>query len=66
MLSFSIPVSKASELLDADFAVFNHTATGKTMIRTLAYSIPAELKGHLDFVHPTTVYVLLNNPVYEF
>ncbi|EIW62968.1 family S53 protease [Trametes versicolor FP-101664 SS1] len=57
MLSFSIPVSKASELLDADFAVFNHTATGKTMIRTLAYSIPAELKGHLDFVHPTTVFV---------
>ncbi|OJT02652.1 Tripeptidyl-peptidase sed3 [Trametes pubescens] len=56
MLSFSIPVSKASELLDADFAVFNHTATGKTMIRTLAYSIPAELKGHLDFVHPTTVF----------
>ncbi|KAH9851330.1 family S53 protease [Lenzites betulinus] len=55
-LSFSIPVSKASALLDADFAVFNHTPTGKTSIRTLAYSIPADLKGHLDFVHPTTVF----------
>ncbi|KAI0823344.1 family S53 protease [Trametes gibbosa] len=55
-LSFSIPVSKANALLDADFTVFNHTATGKTSIRTLSYSIPADLKGHLDFVHPTTVF----------
>ena len=56
-LSFSILVSKANELLDADFSVFTHTETGTTSIRTLAYSIPADLKGHLDFVHPTTVYV---------
>lgn len=56
-LSFSIPVSKANALLDADFTEFVHTGTGETSIRTLAYSIPADLKGHLDFVHPTTVYV---------
>ncbi|KAI0633274.1 family S53 protease [Trametes polyzona] len=55
-LSFSIPVSKANALLDAEFSVFNHTATGKTSIRTLSYSIPSDLKGHLDFVHPTTVF----------
>ncbi|KAI0746562.1 family S53 protease [Daedaleopsis nitida] len=55
-LSFSIPVSKANSLLDADFTEFVHTGTGETSIRTLAYSIPADLKGHLDFVHPTTVY----------
>lgn len=56
-LSFSIPVSKANELLDADFSEFTHIDSGKTSIRTLAYSIPADLKGQLDFVHPTTVYV---------
>ncbi|KAI0329229.1 family S53 protease [Cubamyces sp. BRFM 1775] len=55
-LSFSIPVSKANALFDADFTVFNHTATGTTSIRTLSYSIPADLQGKLDFVHPTTVF----------
>lgn len=57
-LSFSVPVSKANELLDADFKEFVDTSSGKTIIRTLAYSIPADLKGHLDLVHPTTVYAL--------
>ncbi|KAI0356281.1 family S53 protease [Trametes cingulata] len=55
-LSFSIPVSKANALLNTEFAVFNHTPTGSTHVRTLAYSIPADLQGHLDFVHPTTVF----------
>ncbi|KAM5532580.1 hypothetical protein V8D89_013786 [Ganoderma adspersum] len=55
-LSFSIPVSKANELFDADFSVFTHTSTGSQTIRTLSYSIPTDLKGKLDFVHPTTVF----------
>ena len=52
-LSFEVPVSKANELFDADFAVYTHSETGKQAIRTLSYSIPADLEGHLDFVHPT-------------
>ena len=59
-LSFSIPVSKANELLDADFTEFSHPDSKEKFIRTLTYSIPADLKGHLDFVHPTTVYVVLD------
>ncbi|KAI0675069.1 family S53 protease [Trametes maxima] len=55
-LSFSIPVDKANELLDADFGVFTHEETGQTSIRTLAYSIPADLKGHVDLVHPTVTF----------
>ncbi|OBZ67218.1 Tripeptidyl-peptidase sed3 [Grifola frondosa] len=55
-LSFSIPVSKASELLDADFSVFTHEETGQTSIRTLAYSIPTDLIGHVDLVHPTITF----------
>lgn len=31
-----------------------HVETGKTSIRTLEYSIPAVLQGHIDFLHPTT------------
>ena len=54
-LSFSIPVSKANELFDADFSVFTHAPSGQQIVRTLSYSIPTDLKGKLDFVHPTTV-----------
>ena len=53
-LSFSIPVSKANELLDADFKEFVDTSSGKTIIRTLAYSIPASVQPYVDFVFPAT------------
>ncbi len=52
-IALEVPVSKANELFDADFSVFTHDQTGKQAIRTLSYSIPAELQGHLDLVHPT-------------
>lgn len=53
-LGFSVPVSKANEMFDADFSVFKHVASGARSIRTLSYSIPSSLQGHLDVVHPTT------------
>lgn len=40
-------------MFDADFTVFEHEETGQQSIRTLAYSIPTDLVGHLDLVHPT-------------
>ncbi|KAI9066614.1 family S53 protease [Trametes sanguinea] len=52
-LSFSATVKQASELLDADFAVFTHEETGETFIRALLYGIPADLTGHIELVHPT-------------
>ncbi|KAF9814359.1 hypothetical protein IEO21_05154 [Rhodonia placenta] len=55
-LAISVPVSKANEMLDADFSVFTHESTGAQSIRTLSYSIPTDLKGHLDLVHPTTTF----------
>ncbi|KAJ7245337.1 family S53 protease-like protein [Mycena rebaudengoi] len=54
MLEISIPVAKANDLLNTDFSVFTHVDSGVTSIRTLAYSIPATLKEHIDFFHPTT------------
>lgn len=56
-LSFTIPVSKASSLLDAQFNTFVHTPTGDRMIRTLSYSIPADLVAHIEVVQPTTAFV---------
>lgn len=56
-LSLSVPVSKANDMFDTVFTVFENEETGHQLVRTLAYSIPAELQGHLDFVHPTITYV---------
>ncbi|KAJ7684370.1 subtilisin-like protein [Mycena polygramma] len=53
-LSVAIPVSKANDLLKADFSVFTHTATGQQSIRTLEYSIPASLQSHIKLFTPTT------------
>ncbi|PSR73915.1 hypothetical protein PHLCEN_2v10273 [Hermanssonia centrifuga] len=55
-LAFEIPVSKANELLDADFTVFQHTETGDQSIRTLAYSVPSDLTSHIELVHPTITF----------
>ncbi|OJT04995.1 Tripeptidyl-peptidase SED4 [Trametes pubescens] len=55
-IAVQVPVNKANELLGAHFSVFNDEKTGHQVIRTLSYSIPAELKGHLDLVHPTTTF----------
>ncbi|KAJ7670497.1 family S53 protease [Mycena olivaceomarginata] len=40
MLEIKIPVSQANDLLSAEFSVFTHVETGKTIIRTLQYSPP--------------------------
>ncbi|KAJ7111425.1 family S53 protease-like protein [Mycena epipterygia] len=54
ILQIVIPVAQANGLLSTEFSVFTYTETGKTSIRTLEYSIPAVLQGHIDFLHPTT------------
>ncbi|KAK6992571.1 Pro-kumamolisin, activation domain-containing protein [Favolaschia claudopus] len=53
MLEIKIPVSQANDLLSAEFAVFTHVESGSTSVRTLEYSIPAGLKDHINFFHPT-------------
>ncbi|KAJ7595436.1 Pro-kumamolisin, activation domain-containing protein [Mycena floridula] len=52
--TITIPVSKANSLLHTDFEEFVHVDSGVTSIRTLSYSIPADLQSHIDVVHPTT------------
>ncbi|KZT71773.1 family S53 protease [Daedalea quercina L-15889] len=52
-LSVQMPVGTANDLFDANFSIFTNSVTGKQAVRTLAYSIPIDLTGHLDLVHPT-------------
>ena len=53
-MAISVPVAQANTLLNADFSEYTWDATGKTSVRTLAYSIPETLKDHLAFIYPTT------------
>jgi len=53
-ISFAVPVSKANQMLKADFSVFTHLDSGKESIRTLEYSLPADLSSHINLVAPTT------------
>ncbi|KAI0368558.1 family S53 protease-like protein [Pilatotrama ljubarskyi] len=55
-MEVQVDVSKANSLLAADFSLFTHGSSGLEAIRTLSYSIPASLKGHIDVIHPTTVF----------
>ncbi|KAI0047118.1 family S53 protease-like protein [Auriscalpium vulgare] len=55
-LSIDVTVAQANALFNTEFTTFTHTETGATAVRTLEYSIPADLQGHLDFVHPTTTF----------
>ncbi|KAI0093371.1 family S53 protease [Irpex rosettiformis] len=55
-LKFSATVAQANQLLDTQFSNFKHEATGIESIRTLAYSIPADLVGHVELVHPTVAF----------
>jgi len=52
-LSFAIPVAQANRLFNADFSVFTHKDSGLTGIRTLSDSLPYELEGAVEFVHPS-------------
>ncbi|KAF9819138.1 hypothetical protein IEO21_02309 [Rhodonia placenta] len=65
-LGFQIPVSKANELFDAAYSVYTHEGSGKETIRTLSYSIPQELEGHLSVVYPTTTFPTTRNKLPTF
>lgn len=57
-LGIDVPVSKANEMLAANYSTFIHDSSGQRLVRTLSYSIPSDLKGHIDLVHPTVTYVV--------
>jgi tripeptidyl-peptidase-1 len=56
-LSFSVPVSKAQDMFDANFDLYQHGDSGRKVVRTMAYSIPTHLKGHVELMYPGISYV---------
>ncbi|KAJ7650962.1 family S53 protease-like protein [Roridomyces roridus] len=55
-VSITLPVSKANQLFDADYQVFAHSAMSGTLTRTLSISLPQQLAGHVDVIHPSTAF----------
>jgi tripeptidyl-peptidase-1 len=51
-VGFTTDVGTASALLDADFHVYQH-ASGRQVVRTLAYSVPADVREHVQLAYPT-------------
>jgi tripeptidyl-peptidase I len=55
-LTLRIPVAKAEEMLGAHYSVYHNPSTSDTIVRTLGYSLPRVLHGHVDLVTPTTYF----------
>ncbi|KAH9051103.1 peptidase S8/S53 domain-containing protein [Lactarius vividus] len=51
-----VSVSQANDLLKASYQLFRHTKTNETIVRTLGYSLPVVLDGHVQTVAPTTFF----------
>ncbi|KAH9044099.1 subtilisin-like protein [Lactarius deliciosus] len=51
-----VSVSQANDLLGASYQLYTHTKTNETIIRTLGYSLPVVLDGHVQTVAPTTFF----------
>lgn len=59
-LTATVPISKANDLLGANYETFQHLDSGKSYARTLSYSLPADVAAHIDAVHPATTF---NHPL---
>ncbi|KIJ31470.1 hypothetical protein M422DRAFT_266848 [Sphaerobolus stellatus SS14] len=59
--NMTLSVEKANSLFGAQYSTFTEQNSGKQAIRTLSYSIPASLKGHINVIHPTVNFPQLNS-----
>ncbi|KAH9173778.1 peptidase S8/S53 domain-containing protein [Lactarius sanguifluus] len=51
-----VSVPQANDLLGASYQLYTHTKTNETIVRTLDYSLPVVLHGHVQTVAPTTFF----------
>ncbi|KAI8982751.1 tripeptidyl peptidase A [Trametes punicea] len=52
----NVPVSLAEEMLKTEYHVWTHDASGDSVVRTTAYSIPEHLDLHVELIQPTTMF----------
>lgn len=52
-ISVSVPVAQANRMFGAQFGAFTHAPSGARLVRTMEYSLPADVAPHVQLVHPT-------------
>ncbi|CAK5279189.1 unnamed protein product [Mycena citricolor] len=50
----TVPVAKANELFDANFELFSHPDLDGKIARTMSVSLPSEMVGVMNVIHPST------------
>lgn len=51
-----LSVEQAERMLGAKYEVYAHEESGESVVRTMGYSLPQSLHGHIDVVTPTTYF----------
>ncbi|KAG7091987.1 hypothetical protein E1B28_008374 [Marasmius oreades] len=55
-VTIRLPVKDAERMLSAEYGLYHHPSSKDTVLRTLSYSLPRALLGHVDTVSPTTYF----------
>lgn len=55
-INMNVTVAQAEKLLNTKYSYFRDEDDKKTILRTLSYSLPAELHEHILLVQPTTMF----------
>ncbi|KAF4610506.1 hypothetical protein D9613_006684 [Agrocybe pediades] len=55
-LTLPVSVAKAERMLNTKYHIYEHTLSGKQVVRALSYSLPRELHSHIDVITPTTYF----------
>ncbi|CEJ91881.1 hypothetical protein VHEMI07567 [[Torrubiella] hemipterigena] len=53
-LHVDVPVSTAEKLLSTNYNVYHHAEDDLSLVRTAQYSLPQQLRDHIDTIQPTT------------
>src|SRR6266702_5278720 len=51
-----VSVPQANDILGASYQLYQHAETSDTVLRTISYSLPEALHGHVETVVPTTYF----------
>ncbi len=51
-----VPVPRTNDILGASYQLYQHVETNKVVLRTVSYSLPDALHGHIQTIAPTTYF----------
>ena len=55
-ITVTVSVAQAEAMLGTEYNVYHHPKSSEYVVRTMGYSLPSALHGHVDVVAPTTYF----------